>query len=41
MVRLEGLSALKKINDLIVSRTSDLPGCSMTPQAPILQLVTK
>jgi hypothetical protein len=42
MVRLEGLSKLKKFNDLIGTQIRDLPACSIVPQlitlpcAPIL-----
>jgi hypothetical protein len=36
MVRLEGLSKLKKIDDRIETQTSDLRVCSMTPQQSIL-----
>jgi hypothetical protein len=32
LVRLEGLSALKKYIHLISSRTLDLPACSIVPQ---------
>jgi hypothetical protein len=33
-VRLEGLSKLKKINDLIGTRTRDLPACSIEKYLP-------
>jgi hypothetical protein len=39
MVRLEGLGALKNINDPIGSRISDLPACSTAPQTSMLQLI--
>jgi hypothetical protein len=35
-VRLEGLGQLKKSNDLIGNRTSDLPACSIVPQPTTL-----
>jgi hypothetical protein len=35
-VRLEGLDQLKKSNDLIASRTRDLPACSIVPQPTTL-----
>jgi hypothetical protein len=37
-VRLEGLGKLKKkkLDDFIVTRTRDLPGCSVVPQATTL-----
>jgi hypothetical protein len=39
MMRLEGVGALKKINDLIGSRTRDLPPCTVVPRPSGLQLM--
>jgi hypothetical protein len=36
-VRLEGLGKLKKSNDLIGTRSHDLPACSIVPQPTTLQ----
>jgi hypothetical protein len=35
-VKLEGLNKLKKLFDLIGSRTLDLPDCSIVPQPTML-----
>jgi hypothetical protein len=35
-VRLEGLGQLKKFNELIGTRTRDLPACSIAPQLTTL-----
>jgi hypothetical protein len=37
---LEGLGKLKKSNDLLGIRTSDLPACSILPQPPTLPRAT-
>jgi hypothetical protein len=39
MVRLEGLGALKKINDHIGSGTRNFPACKIVPQPSVLQLM--
>jgi hypothetical protein len=39
MVRLEGLGALKKINDPIGRGTRDLLACSVAPQPYMIQLI--
>jgi hypothetical protein len=36
IVRLEGLSKLKKSNELIGNCTCDLPACSILPQSSML-----
>jgi hypothetical protein len=41
MVRLEELGNLKKCNDLIGTRTSDLSACSIAPQPSPTASVTK
>jgi hypothetical protein len=38
-MRLEGLGKLKKINDVIGTRTRDLPACSIAPQPSTLARV--
>jgi hypothetical protein len=40
IMRLEWLGKLKKSNDLIVTRTRELPACSIVPQLTTLPLVT-
>jgi hypothetical protein len=37
MVRLDGLGKMKEFNDLIGTRTRDLPACSTVPQQTMLQ----
>jgi hypothetical protein len=37
LVRLEGLGKLKTFNDLIETRTRDLPSCSTVPQQSTLR----
>jgi hypothetical protein len=37
LVRLEGLGKQKKRNDLIETRTSGIPACSIAPEPSILQ----
>jgi hypothetical protein len=39
VVRLEGLSKLKILNDLIGTRTRHLPACSLAPQPSTLRRV--